>query len=171
LKRVLTVIAAVVVVLAAFAAIAWAQVGPILKPSLEQPLLFPHSIHVRLASVDCTFCHRGTTQVTPLSAGYPSVEQCMFCHKVVAADRPAIQKLRTAFETNQPINWVRVYRLPDHVHFLHEPHIRAGFDCAQCHGNVADVQQVTQAQIFRMWVCLDCHRTNNARSDCTVCHY
>lgn len=171
MKRILVAVAAAVVVLAALAAIGWAQVAPTLKPTLEQPLLFPHGIHVRLVNLDCTFCHRGTTQVTPPTAGYPSVEQCMFCHKVVATDRPPIQKLRTAFENKEPIDWVRVYLLPDHAHFLHEPHIRAGFQCTECHGSVADMQQVTQARVIGMGVCVDCHRANNARTDCTICHY
>lgn len=171
MKRVLLVVVAVIVVLGALTAVGWAQVAPVLKPSLEQPLVFPHNIHVALVNIDCTFCHRGTTQVTPASAGYPPVQQCLFCHKVVATDRPAIQQLQAAAEKNQPINWVRVYQLPDHVHFVHEPHIRAGFDCSTCHGDVRNMQQVTQVTVFRMGVCVNCHRANNARTDCSFCHF
>lgn len=169
--RVLLVVVAVMVVLVIGGAIAWAQVGAPLRPSLEQPLEFPHNLHVRAVGIECTFCHRSTTQVSPATAGYPSAEQCMFCHKFVNPDRKDIEIIRTAYENNQPIDWVRVYLLPDHVHFVHEPHIRAGFRCDTCHTNAADQVQVKQDRVFRMGVCVDCHRVNNARTECTVCHY
>ena len=49
----------------------------------------------------------------------------MFCHAAVATDSPEVQKLRAAWETGTPNEWVRVHRLPDHVDFVHDPHIRA----------------------------------------------
>jgi hypothetical protein len=149
----------------------------------EQPIAFPHTVHVQQAGIDCQFCHR--TVSTDETAGIPAVQQCLFCHDFQRidgsmSDRPAAQveiaKLRTAFygdDTSdpQPINWVRVHRLPDSVQFLHSPHIQAGFTCSTCHSDVASMEKVKQVRNLKMRDCVDCHRQNNAPTDCATCHY
>ncbi|HEV8638617.1 MAG TPA: cytochrome c3 family protein [Chloroflexota bacterium] len=142
--------------------------GQPLKPPAE-PLLFDHSIHTRVAGIECVFCHRSAAK--GFSAGYPDVEQCMFCHSVVGAGQPEIEKVRTAWINQQPITWERIHRLPDHVHFVHEAHIKAGFDCATCHGDVRQMSQVVQARRLNMGDCVDCHRQYNAPTECVACHY
>lgn len=141
-------------------------------PPKQQPIAFPHPVHVEQLQLDCEFCHRGTA-IGP-AATMPAVEQCMFCHKVAGfangAWKPEIEKLRTAWEKKEPINWLRVYRLPDHAQFVHEPHIRVGLDCATCHGQVGQMQVVQHARDLRMGDCVTCHRENNAPTDCTTCH-
>ena len=44
---------------------------------------------------------------------------------------PEIEKLREIVADNKPIDWVRVHRLPDHVQFVHEAHIRRFFGTKQ----------------------------------------
>ncbi|MSQ11919.1 MAG: molecular chaperone [Dehalococcoidia bacterium] len=144
----------------------------------EQPIAFPHPSHVQIGGVDCLFCHR--TVATEAMASIPPVEQCMFCHKIVAKDRPEIQKLAAFSQAGQPIQWLRVHRLPDHVKFVHEAHITfftrrdeilPSQVCATCHGDVGSMQRVQQVRSLRMGDCVDCHRQNNAPTDCFVCHY
>lgn len=140
----------------------------------EQPIKFPHSKHIQVDNLDCTWCHR--TVANAPYASIPSTEMCGFCHKVINPENlPNVsqetRKVLDAVKNNEPINWVRVHRVPDHVHFPHSAHIQAGFQCATCHGNVAEMQVVQQVRDLRMGDCVGCHRENGAPVDCFTCHY
>lgn len=137
----------------------------------EQPIAFSHIPHVSkdVAGLECVFCHR--TVETGATAGIPSVEQCMFCHRLIGRDNPEVQKLAAAWADERPIDWMRVHRVPDSVHFVHEPHIRGGITCATCHGDVGNMPRVRQAITLRMGDCLACHRQRGAPTECSVCHY
>ena len=96
-----------------------------------QPVAFPHTVHAGSTAeggmgIHCEFCHRNVTRGA--AATVPAVEQCLFCHKTIEGQKPSAQaeiaKVRQSFEDNDPINWERVHRLPDHVRFIHEAHIR-----------------------------------------------
>ena len=78
--------------------------------------------------------------------------------------------VRRSWQQQQPVNWERVHRMPDHVRFLHEAHINAGFDCATCHGDVGNMGQVVQVRPLTMGDCVSCHRANNAPTECATCH-
>lgn len=141
--------------------------GP-LKSAPQQPVAFSHLRHAGELKIACEFCHRNVTQGS--AATVPAVEQCMFCHKVIGVGNVEVEKVRTAFETNTPINWVRVHRVPDHVHFVHEAHIRAQIPCSTCHGEVQTMQRIRQVRPLKMGDCVDCHRANSAPTDCVACH-
>ena len=145
----------------------------------EQPIGFPHTVHVTDAGLDCQFCHR--TVATDEAASIPAVAQCLFCHGFGKIDG-RLSTSGTAEEElakligelgaeQQPINWVRVHRLPDHVQFVHAPHIQQGFSCSTCHGEVGEMQVVKQVRNLKMRDCVDCHRDRGAPTDCTTCHY
>lgn len=145
--------------------------GP-MKSAPRQPVAFSHARHAGELGIQCEFCHRNVT--TGAAATVPAVQQCMFCHEVVrgsAVNASEIDKVRTAWAEGTPINWIRVHRVPDHVRFIHEPHIRVGVACATCHGPVDTMQQVRQVRSLKMGDCVNCHRQNNAPTDCVVCHY
>ena len=167
-----------------------------------QPVAFPHTVHVADNNIQCEFCHRNVTKGK--AATVPAVEQCLFCHQEIDGGSPTtsvnsvaeIQKVRDAFSSDMPIDWERVHRLPDHVRFIHEAHIRYFTDdnipvkkygingeeitetldvaltCTICHGDVANKVEVQPktGQSLKMGTCLDCHRNNNVPTDCTVCH-
>ncbi len=150
----------------------------------EQPIAFPHTVHVQVAGLDCQFCHR--TVSTDEAASIPAVQQCLFCHdfgkidgsrSTNAAAEGEIAKLRAAFygsDDGDPpaaIDWARVHRMPDHVQFVHEPHITAGLSCSTCHGNVAEMEVVNQVRNLKMRDCVGCHRDLSAPTDCATCHY
>ena len=149
----------------------------------QQPVAFPHNLHAAALQLDCLFCHRNADKGD--AATIPSVEQCMFCHVVAGKGLPEVEKVRSAWEQGQPINWVRVHRVPDHTRFVHEAHIRAGFDCVQCHGLVQNTDGKTRRvkieRSLQMGDCLACHRdppatsarpagSGSAPTDCTICH-
>src|SRR2546428_13816628 len=87
-----------------------------------QPVLFSHQIHAGKLGMNCLYCHWGAEK-SPI-ANLPAVGTCMGCHKIVATDRPEVQKLTGYFERGEPVPWVEVYRLPDHVKFNHKRHIK-----------------------------------------------
>ena len=87
-----------------------------------QPIDFPHTVHVQELGLDCTFCHRNVTKGA--AATIPAVGLCMSCHKTVGDGIPEVENLRSISAEGGSIDWVRVHRVPDHVHFVHEPHIR-----------------------------------------------
>ncbi len=142
--------------------------GGTVTPAPTQPIAFDHSVHAGQAGIACEFCHRGVD--TQAAATIPSVEQCMFCHAAVAADKPQIQLLQAHWETNTPINWTRVHRVPDHVRFVHAPHVQAGLECSTCHGDIASMTEVRQVRSLAMGDCQDCHRESAAPLDCATCH-
>lgn len=158
------------------------SVERLFRQAPEQPIRFTHATHAGEAGISCTFCHRDVEKAA--AATVPSLEQCMFCHRVITGTtdekQAEIAKLRANAgldaEGNptldpQPVDWVRVHRLPDHVRFVHEPHIRASFDCATCHGQVESMVELRQFRSLKMGDCVACHRQNNATTDCAACHY
>lgn len=165
----------------------------------EQPIAYSHEIHAGDLGIDCKYCHNAVTKSK--HATIPSVNVCMNCHKTVHEGRTEdgtaeIAKIHEAAGydpvTNtytgetQPIKWVKVHNLPDHVYFNHSQHVVAGgIDCKQCHGNMKkeDVARVmtmedlnnvgvtdddysensvkfTKATLTMGW-CIECHRESS----------
>jgi hypothetical protein len=136
----------------------------------QQPLYFDHRVHVEQAGLDCAFCHR--TANAGVTAGYPDVEQCMFCHLVVAGrNEPGIEQTRRAWVDRRPIDWTRVHLVPDHSRFPHDAHVQAGVPCATCHGDVGRMGQAVQVRSLKMGDCVACHQETAAPAQCGACHY
>ncbi len=58
-----------------------------------------------------------------------------------------------------PIEWTRVHNLPDHVYFNHAQHVEVGkVECETCHGNVDEMEVVSQEAPLSMGWCVNCHR-------------
>jgi hypothetical protein len=142
----------------------WARFG--LPP--QQPIAFPHTTHAGRLALPCTFCH--TTVQTSAQAGAPPLEVCLSCHRNIATDRPAIRVLLRHAEEKRPIEWVRVHSLPSFVYFPHKRHVKAGVDCAACHGRVAEMTVVRQVRSLQMGWCVTCHQARGAPIDCWTCH-
>ena len=134
-----------------------------------QPIAFSHAHHVSEVGVDCQFCHAYARR-GPV-AGIPSVQRCVGCHQVVLNEQPEILKVLNYWENEEPIPWVRVHDLPNYVRFAHKTHVRAGVDCADCHGNVAEMQAAVQVESLSMGWCVDCHKERHVTRDCLACHY
>ena len=95
---------------------------------------------------------------------------CMQCHSAIKADSPAIQKLAAFAKNDRPIQWARVYQIPSYVNFSHRQHVQAGNTCAECHGKVAERDQLFREADISMGGCMNCHRLKKASIDCTSCH-
>ena len=133
-----------------------------------QPLAFSHKLHAGSNGIPCLYCHRYAPK-SPL-AGIPAVADCRACHLYISPDTPEIRKLMGYWDKREPIPWVRVHHLPDHVYFPHMMHIRARIDCSACHGEVAAMERITRTASLKMGWCLDCHRQHRASIDCWTCH-
>ncbi len=133
-----------------------------------QPIAFSHKLHAGDNGIPCLFCHR----YAPKSrvAGIPAVADCRACHLFIAQNAPEIKKLMEYWNNKEPVPWVRVYGVPDHVYFPHMMHIRAGIVCTTCHGEVATMARITRSVKLNMGWCLDCHRRHKASIDCWACH-
>ena len=117
----------------------------------DQPIPFPHTVHAGAVedgghAIQCEFCHRNVT--TGAAATVPAVEVCVICHKQInGANAKAdvaepetlinIQRVLDKHEDGRPIDWERVHRMPDHVRFVHEAHLRFLTQGEERDGNVA----------------------------------
>ena len=140
-----------------------------------QPIAFPHSVHAGVDRIDCQYCHFAAER--SVDAGIPPVATCWGCHQVIKGTTPAQQaeigKVAGYWERQEPIPWVRVYKVSDHVQFPHMRHIAAQVDCTECHGDVAQTAGVIEQPVQRLsmgW-CVSCHKERDASRDCAVCHY
>ena len=141
------------------------------RPKAEQPIPFPHKTHVA-QGLKCTeYCHESVVK-GPI-AGLPSVKTCMICHESIATDRPLIQTVAAYQKRGVDIPWQRVYGYSQaaHVRFNHAPHIRAGVECATCHGQVAQQTVAERVVDLNMGYCITCHEQRKASNDCLTCHY
>lgn len=134
----------------------------------DQPIAFPHTIHVSKLNLPCNFCHIYVDRSR--HAGAPSLETCMSCHRAIATDREEIQKLTRYYEEKRPVEWNRVHSLPEHVYFSHKRHVKAGVDCSECHGKVGTMKKIRRVGSLKMGWCVSCHRARGAPLDCTTCH-
>ncbi len=123
----------------------------------KQPIAYSHKLHAGTYKIDCNYCHTGVNRGK--SAHIPSANICMNCHGVIKKESPEIQKIYTAIENNQPIEWIRVHNLPDFAYFNHSQHVNVGgLECQQCHGEIQEMEVVEQRSSLTMGWCIDCHR-------------
>ena len=148
-----------------------------------QEIHYSHKIHAGDNQIDCKFCHSAAR--TSKTAGIPSLNVCMNCHKNIeeytgpVTDQYTkefydgeIKKLYDAVGwdpenaqytgVQKPVKWTRIHNLPDHVYFNHSQHVTvAGVACQQCHGDVQTMEVVEQHAPLTMGWCINCHRTTN----------
>ncbi len=146
------------------------------EDSRVQPIAFPHTIHAGQDQIDCQYCHFSAER--SVDAGMPPVATCWGCHQPGAISgtderqQAEILKVQGYWNRQEPIPWVRVYKVADHVHFPHMRHIAAEVDCATCHGAVEEMAVIEEVnQPLAMGWCVSCHMERGVSRDCAVCHY
>ena len=148
----------------------------------EQPIYYSHKVHAGVNQINCQYCHSGTYQGK--QATLPSVNVCMNCHTAIneykgdplvrengeivdgTAEIKKLYKYAGFTEGQpwdatkaQPIEWIRIHNLPDHVYFNHAQHVNAGqVACQQCHGEIQNMGEVKQFSDLSMGWCVNCHR-------------
>jgi hypothetical protein len=145
----------------------------------KQPIPFSHKLHAGEMKIDCRFCHVGVDKGR--HAMVPAANICMNCHSSIEKKSPALDTLKRYFESGESIPWQRIYRTPDYVFFDHSVHIAKGFNCSQCHGDVAKLDTNKQVKRITMGKCIDCHRGAHDEqpgishkdvgpTNCSACH-
>jgi Cytochrome c/Cytochrome c7 and related cytochrome c len=153
----------------------------------EQPIYYSHKVHAGINQVNCLYCHGGAMEGK--HANIPSVNVCMNCHMAINEYKgPAlvtedgkeingtaeIQKLykysgwdpaaNKYTKPGQPIEWVKIHNLPDHVYFNHSQHTKAGgVQCQTCHGEIQKMDEVYQFSNLSMGWCINCHRESSVK--------
>lgn len=149
----------------------------------EQPIYYSHTVHAGINQINCLYCHGGAQESK--HANIPSVNVCMNCHmgineyakgpKIYREDgtevdgTAEINKLykyagwdpakKQYTGKGEPIEWVRIHNLPDHVYFNHAQHVTAGKqNCQTCHGEIQKMDEVYQFSDLSMGWCVNCHR-------------
>jgi len=151
-----------------------------------QPIHYSHKIHAGDNGIDCKYCHSAAR--VGKHSNIPSLNVCMNCHKNIneVAESTAtpeyskvfydgeIKKLYDAVGWDpatqsytgktQPVKWVRIHNLPDHVYFNHSQHVTvAGIECQKCHGPVEEMEIMQQHAPLTMGWCINCHRETNVK--------
>lgn len=152
-----------------------------------QPIHYSHRIHAGDNGIDCKYCH-SSARVSK-TAGIPSLNVCMNCHKSVSevseetlaegraygVDYNAeIEKLYAAAGWSpseqkytsepQPVKWIRIHNLPDFAYFNHSQHVTVGgIECQTCHGPVESMEIVSQHSSLTMGWCITCHRETDVK--------
>jgi len=139
----------------------------------EQYIAFSHAKHAGLLKIDCGYCHFQAEKGA--HAGVPPMSVCIGCHQHVEVSTPEgqaeVKRLLAVHDNGSyvdertgvrkdggVIHWERVHKLPDHVYFTHEWHVKAGVACQTCHGPVETMERVRQVEDLSMGWCLSCHR-------------
>jgi mono/diheme cytochrome c family protein len=129
----------------------------------EQPIKFSHKLHAGQYQINCNYCHTGVYEGK--GANVPSANICMNCHNAIKRESPEIQKIYSAIEKNEPIQWVRVHNLPDLAYFNHSQHTNVGgLECKNCHGEIEKMEVVEQRSSLTMGWCIDCHRETDVNA-------
>jgi hypothetical protein len=135
----------------------------------EQPINFPHTVHVQRLGMNCLYCHY--TANKSMDPGMPAVSTCMGCHTIIGPQRPAIPGVHAAYKSTEiqklwdywkggqgkPVPWVRIHKVPEYVHFPHMRHVNAGVTCQTCHGQIQNMPRVYQYSSLNMGWCVGCH--------------
>ncbi|HAR41645.1 MAG TPA: cytochrome C [Bdellovibrionales bacterium] len=147
------------------------QTGVGLAP--EQDVPFNHQHHIEATGVDCRYCH--TSAEVSAHAGFPSTDICMSCHSQIWKDSAVLEPVRESLRSGIPLQWQRVYVLPDFVYFNHSAHVNRDVKCSECHGPVEAMPLTWKFRDFYMKDCLACHRkadpiTSHRITRCSACH-
>ncbi len=141
---------------------------PVPLPAPAQPLPYSHKAHLALG-LECAMCHTNPDHGRMMT--FPATATCMNCHASFGKNRPSIQKLAEYDKSKTAVPWVRIYTVLPGINWSHRRHLDAGMKCEMCHGNVSQMQVMTNVKsVTTMVGCLDCHKLHNAPTTCTTCH-
>lgn len=122
----------------------------------EQPVPYSHKLHAGNLGMDCLYCHNTVDKSS--FAAVPSTQTCMNCHGQVKKESEALRPVRESFQSGNPVEWVKIHKLPDYVYFNHKAHVTVGVSCVSCHGRIDQMVEVKQVANLSMSWCLECHR-------------
>ncbi len=134
----------------------------------KQPVPFSHKQHAGDLKLACKMCHPNPEPGERMTI--VGTAACMQCHSAIKTESPAIQKLAALDRNKRPMPWVPVYAVPSFVDFSHKVHTSKGAICQDCHGAVAEKNELARESDLSMGGCIACHKQKEAPIGCTACH-
>lgn len=156
-------------------------------PPQKLTVRFNHKLHVGEQKLRCDTCHKGaTTSESAQDRLIPKGTTCDACHggdhadpNRVAAGDEDMGKCNFCHLGYREGDGNRVAKLeiprPNMV-FNHKKHVARNIGCAQCHGEVQELELATRDQLPRMRGCFGCHQhpdaanRGEAKAACDTCH-
>jgi hypothetical protein len=144
--------------------------NPSVGPGPDQPIHYSHKLHLALsAKLECKGCHSNPDPGKLMT--FPATSTCMKCHVKTAKVKPDIKKLAGFDKSKTAIPWVRVYNLRPGYEWTHRKHLDAGVKCEACHGQVDQLEVMTEVtSVVSMYSCVNCHTMHKAKTTCVTCH-
>jgi hypothetical protein len=156
-------------------------------PPQKLTIRFNHRLHVKQLGLGCISCHqRATTSTSSADRLLPAPVGCDGCHGSDHRRLEAVQSdperhiaqcgfCHLGYDPAAPARVARLVLEPPALKFDHARHARRNIGCAQCHGEVQNLELATRDQLPRMQGCLRCHgKQGEARGEasgaCTTCH-
>ncbi len=156
-------------------------------PPQQLTIRFNHKKHVGELQQTCKVCHaaayrsaKSTDTLLPSPA-----KTCDNCHdvdhrnlaNVVAGTEPNGQcgYCHLGDEAGKGGRVAKVVVPAPNLKMNHEAHLRRNIGCAQCHGQIEELELATREQLPRMAGCFSCHArsaaaTGDAKGACVTCH-
>jgi hypothetical protein len=154
-------------------------------PPQRITIRFNHKWHSQTVGVQCTTCHAARDSDSAKDRLFPTPTTCDGCHGTDHSNLDAVLPgsatrgqcafchLGYAPSDGNHVAQVDVPR--PNLNFTHKKHLGQGIKCAQCHGDVSQLELATRDQLPRMAGCFGCHQSSDAsrhaaKSACTTCH-
>lgn len=159
-------------------------------PNQKLTVRFNHKKHVVDQKLACNYCHpNGEKSVSAADDLLPKKHDlCTDCHSIDEADpfkddSPPARCDACHLNTKTENGKVTVQKLVIPVANMkmnHKVHFAKGIKCAECHGEVGQLELATRDQMPRMKGCFNCHQSGDAgglgkqmagaKSECKTCH-
>lgn len=156
-------------------------------PEQKLTIRFNHRLHVQKLGLGCTSCHAAAeTSRRSSDRLLPAPTQCDSCHGTRHAVLGAVTGdsnrhdaqcgfCHLGYDPERPGQVARLVLEAPALKFDHAAHARRNIGCAQCHGQVQNLELATRDQLPRMQGCLRCHgKQGSAQGDasgaCSTCH-
>ena len=156
-------------------------------PPQTMSIRFNHKKHVGEFKLSCKVCHSAayTSEASSDRLLPKPSETCDNCHDVDHANLAAVKAGTLANgqcgfchlgeNAGKDGKVARVVIPPPNIRFTHKRHLDRNIQCAQCHGQIGELELATREQLPRMAGCFSCHAMSGAaqgeaKGQCINCH-
>ena len=159
-------------------------------PNQKLTVRFNHQKHVVGEKLACRYCHASAEKSTVAGDDLlpKKHDLCTDCHAIDEADpkkddsppaRCDACHLNTKTNDKGAVVVQKLAIPTANLKMNHKAHFAKGIQCAECHGEVKNLELATRDQMPRMKGCFTCHqngdagglgKTGGAKSECKTCH-
>lgn len=160
-------------------------------PQHKITVRFNHKLHVNGQKLKCNYCHANAEKSLQASDDLlpKKHDLCIDCHAIDEADpkkddsppaRCDACHLNTKTNDKGGVVVQKLSIPTANMKMNHKAHFAKGIKCAECHGEVGELELATRDQMPRMKGCFTCHQngdagglaktTAGAKSECKTCH-